>query len=90
LDHPVSPPPRRITCHRSLYKWVPQDEEDDESGLEAQELSRRASGAAATAAMAAAAAAGVSRRAAVSDSFMCFDADPQVGVQSGGGVEEGK
>jgi hypothetical protein len=64
---------------------VPQTDEDAEQEGE-QELFRRPSAAAAAAA-AMAAAAGASRRAGVSDSFMCFDADPQVGV--GMGCEEG-
>lgn len=76
-----------VAAHRSLYKWVPQsDDEDSDEDLDASEGTHRGRGlggaaAAAAAAMAAAAAAGVARRAAagVSDHFVCFDADPQVG-----------
>jgi hypothetical protein len=70
-----------ICVRRSLYKWVPQqDDEEDEESL-TQGLGRRGSAAAAMAAAVAAAAAagaGGGRRAGVSDSFLCFDADPQV------------
>jgi hypothetical protein len=59
---------------------VPQPEDESEEVEQAQSLSRKASGAAAAAAAAAMAAASAGRRAGVASSFMCVDADPQVGL----------
>jgi len=85
LPRSLPPPPLR-----SLYKWVPQPDEEEGEDEAAAALDRRPSAVAAMAAAAAAAADGA-RRAGVSSSFTCFDADPQVGpaVTPGGGGSKG-